>query len=135
MQAKKIKALQEKMQKFGIREEDIEEKFVKASGKGGQKVNKTSSCVYLLHKPTGISVKCSVDRLQAVNRFLARRILLDRIIELKNKELSERKKKIYKIRKQKKKRSKRAKEKILKMKKMISQKKSLRKKIKENEIF
>lgn len=71
--------LRELMETLGIREEDITEKFVRSSGKGGQKVNKVSSCVYLKHLPTGIEVKCMGGRSQSVNRFLARRELIEKI--------------------------------------------------------
>jgi protein subunit release factor B len=71
--------LREKMGELNILEKDIEEKFVRSSGKGGQKVNKTATCVYLKHVPTGIEVKCMKDRSQSVNRFLARRELVERI--------------------------------------------------------
>ena len=71
--------LEEKMRALGIRENDLEEKFVRASGPGGQKVNKTSSCVYLKHLPTGVEVKCMKDRSQSINRFLARRQLVEKI--------------------------------------------------------
>src|SRR3972149_635601 len=69
----KEKSLLERMQALGVREQDIEEQFVRSSGAGGQKVNKTSSCVVLYHRPTGIRVKCQQERSQALNRFLARR--------------------------------------------------------------
>jgi protein subunit release factor B len=78
---KKI-GLQERMEVLGINEKDIEEKFVRSSGRGGQKVNKTSSCVYLKHIPTGIEVKCMEGRSQSLNRFLARRELVRRIEKL-----------------------------------------------------
>jgi len=68
----KNKWLKEKMESLGIREEDILEKFIRSSGKGGQKVNKTATCVYIKHIPTGIEVKCMKDRSQSINRFLAR---------------------------------------------------------------
>ena len=71
--------LRERMKLLGILEEDIEEKFVRSSGKGGQKVNKTATCVYLRHIPTGIEVKCMKERSQSINRFLARRELAERI--------------------------------------------------------
>jgi peptide chain release factor len=71
--------LEEKMNALGVREGDLEERFIRSSGAGGQKVNKTSSCVYLKHLPSGIAVKCMKDRSQSVNRFLARRELLARI--------------------------------------------------------
>ncbi len=75
----KQKALEERFQKLGIREADLQETFVRSSGPGGQKTNKSSTCVVILHKPTGLSVKCQEDRTQALNRFLARRILADRV--------------------------------------------------------
>jgi peptide chain release factor len=71
--------LRERMELLGIREEDIEESFVRSSGRGGQHVNKTSTCVRIRHRPTGIEVKCMTDRSQSVNRFLARRELVERI--------------------------------------------------------
>lgn len=74
----KAKALIEKMQKLGILESDLDEKFIRASGKGGQKVNKTSSCVSLKHKPTGLLVKVDVERSRSTNRFFARRLLLEK---------------------------------------------------------
>ncbi|MEW5948840.1 MAG: peptide chain release factor-like protein [Thermodesulfobacteriota bacterium] len=78
----KNKWLTETMEALGIQEKDIEEKFIRSSGKGGQKVNKTSTCVYLKHLPTGIEVKCMKDRSQSINRFLARRELAERIAAL-----------------------------------------------------
>jgi protein subunit release factor B len=99
--------LKEKMKTLGIHEKDIEEKFVRSSGKGGQKVNKTSTCVYLKHVPTDIEVKCMKDRSQSINRFLARRELVKRIERLSGQLTSEDVKE-EKIRKQKRKRKKRA---------------------------
>jgi len=108
---KKEKELLEKMKELGIKEEDLIEKFVLSSGKGGQKRNKTSTCVYLKHIPTGIEVKCEKTRSQSLNRFFARRILVEKIEEnLLGKESSSYRKILKKI-KQKKKREKRAKEK------------------------
>ena len=120
-------ALRAKMDSLGIKEADLEEKFIRSGGKGGQKVNKTSSCVYLRHRPTGIEVKCQEERSQALNRFLARRILSAKIESLVLGRRAEAKKEIEKIRRQKRKRSRRAKEKMLKYKKMHSEKKELRK--------
>lgn len=71
--------LRERMEALGIREEELEEKFVRSSGKGGQHVNKTSTCVWLRHIPTGTEVKCMAERSQSVNRFLARRELVEKI--------------------------------------------------------
>jgi protein subunit release factor B len=122
----KKKALRIKMQRLGISELDLEEKFIRSSGKGGQKVNKTSTCVYLRHQPTGIEVKCQQERSQAVNRFLARRILANKIETLILGRLSEERRQIEKIRRQKRKRSKRAKEKMLKAKREKAEKKKRR---------
>ena len=79
---KKNEWLRERMKTLGIDERDLEEKFVRSAGKGGQKVNKTSSCVFLKHVPTGIEVKFMKDRSQSINRFLARRELVEKIAQL-----------------------------------------------------
>jgi len=123
----KEEALRAKMCSLGIRGADVEEKFIRSSKKGGQKVNKTSTCVYLKHKPTGIEVKCQKERSQVLNRFLARRILVNKIESLVLGRESEERKRIEKIRRQKRKRSRRAKEKMLRYKKMRSEQKKLRK--------
>jgi len=120
-------ALKIKMASLGIKEIDLEEKFIRSSKKGGQKVNKTSACVYLKHVPTRIEVKCQEERSQALNRFLARRILVNKIESLVLGRKAETRKAIEKIRRQKRKRSRRAKEKMLKFKKIHSEKKNLRK--------
>ncbi len=112
----KQEALEKKMLDLKIYKKDFEEKFIRSRGKGGQKVNKTSTCVYLKHIPSGIEVKCQRERSQALNRFLARRILVNKIEASICGRLSEEKKQIEKIRRQKRKRSKRAKEKMLKNK-------------------
>ncbi|MBN2178914.1 MAG: peptide chain release factor-like protein [Deltaproteobacteria bacterium] len=124
----KEKALLERMEKLGVKEEDLRETFVRSSGSGGQKVNKTSSCVYLVHVPTGLSVKCQQERSQAMNRFIARRLLLDRIERIKKGRASAERKRIEKIKRQKRRRSKKAREKVLQMKHAQSEKKALRSK-------
>jgi protein subunit release factor B len=122
----KEKFLSERMQALGVREQDIDEQFVRSSGAGGQKVNKTSTCVVLHHRPTGIRVKCQRERSQALNRFLARRILLDKIeAKLRGTHAAERQE-IARIRRQKRRRSRRAKLKLLADKRHRAQKKSFR---------
>lgn len=125
----KVNALYEKMAKLGIKESDLVEKFVLSSGKGGQNVNKRATCVYLKHIPTGIEVKCMKERSQGLNRFLARRILVNKIEQLILKKQSEEQKRIEKLRRQKRKRSKRAKEKVLREKKIQAEKKQMRSKV------
>jgi len=105
--------LTERMAALGVNESEIEESFVRSGGHGGQNVNKTATCVMLLHRPTGLQVKCQATRQQGLNRFLARRLLLDKIEERQKGFVSAERDRIEKIRRQKRKRSKRAKEKML----------------------
>jgi peptide chain release factor len=102
--------LEERMRSLGILEKDIEEKFIRSSGAGGQKVNKTSSCVYLKHLPTGVEVKCMKDRSQSLNRFLARRELVEKVGARRG-QLTLKDVKMERIRRQKAGRKKRAKRK------------------------
>jgi protein subunit release factor B len=129
----KESALRIRMEHLGVREEEFRESFIRSSGPGGQKVNKTSSCVYLVHLPTGLSVKCQQERSQALNRFLARRLLLDRIERLQTGLVSAEKRRTEKIRRQKRRRSRRMQEKILEAKHLHSEKKTLRARVSPNE--
>lgn len=99
--------LHRKMAELGVREEDLVETFVRSSGNGGQHVNKTSSCVQLKHKPTGLQVVCMRERSQSVNRFLARRELLERI-EAASGVITPEMKRIERLRRQKDRRKRRA---------------------------
>jgi len=129
----KEKSLAARMLELGVAENDFNESFIRASGPGGQKVNKSSSCVYLVHIPTGLFVKCQRERSQALNRFLARRLLMDKIEKRQKGFIAKEQEKLEKIRRQKRKRSKKAKEKILEVKHQQSEKKILRGKVKIRE--
>ncbi len=109
---KKERELLERMKLLKVSEDDIEERFIRSSGPGGQKTNKTSSCVSLHHIPTGIKLKCGKERSQSLNRFLARRLLLDQIERKQKGFISEEKKRIEKIRQKKRRSAKRAKGKM-----------------------
>jgi peptide chain release factor len=122
----KEKALAEKMARVGIKEQDLIEHFVRSQGKGGQNVNKVASAVYLKHVPSGVEVKCQQERSQSLNRFLARRLLTDKIEALILGRKSAEQRRIEKLRRQKRKRSKRAKEKMLQAKHVHSAKKAQR---------
>jgi peptide chain release factor len=122
-------ALRDRMRRFNIREEDLKENFVRSQGPGGQNVNKTSTCVYLKHLPSGVEVKCQEERSQVLNRYRARVILANKIENKVLGRLSEERKRIEKIRRQKRKRSKRARLKVLESKRRQGEKKSLRQRI------
>ncbi|MBN2428858.1 MAG: peptide chain release factor-like protein [Deltaproteobacteria bacterium] len=103
--------LRQRMEALEIREEDLQESFVKGSGRGGQKINKSSTCVRLKHLPTGIEVKSQKERSREMNRFFARRILCEKIEEIVLGKDSRKQQEIERIRRQKGKRAKRAKDK------------------------
>jgi len=123
---KKQIELQALMQRLGVREDDLEESFTRSQGPGGQNVNKVSTCVVLRHRPSGLAVRCQQERSQVLNRYFARRLLLQRLEAQRLGRLSEEAQRIAKIRRQKRKRSKRAQEKLLHLKKLHAKKKALR---------
>ena len=124
-----IQRIQSRMELAALTDADIEETFVRGSGSGGQKINKTSSCVQLKHIPTGTLVRCQETRSREANRWLAREMLAERLLEARESELSERRQEAEKIRRQKRRRSRRQKERMLADKKHQSEKKAQRKSV------
>ena len=125
----KLKELYKKMRTMNIFEKDIHEDFVRSSGRGGQNVNKVSTCVVLYHQPTGIRVKSQQERTQGLNRYIARCRLLKIIMQ---KQIARQQKYVHdreKRRRQKRIRPYALKEKILEGKHRQTQKKQLRAKI------
>ncbi|HYV56822.1 MAG TPA: peptide chain release factor-like protein [Candidatus Nitrosopolaris sp.] len=129
----KTQALRTRMERLGVREADLEERFIRSRGKGGQNVNKVSSCVVLRHVPTGIAVRCEQERSQGLNRFLARRELLDRLEARERGAAATALKERERIRRQKRRRSRRAKEKVLAHKHAQAEKKTARRPVADYE--
>jgi peptide chain release factor len=109
----KAAQLAQRMATLGLSEADLEENFVRSGGHGGQNVNKTSTCVMLTHRPTGLQVKCQATRQQGLNRFLARRLLLDKLEALRTGRVEAARARVEKIRRQKRRRSRRARQRVL----------------------
>jgi protein subunit release factor B len=117
------------MQKLGIRETDLAESFVRSSGKGGQNVNKVSSCVVLVHVPSGIAVKCQIERTQALNRLRARELLADKIEAKRVAEKAAAVARATKVQRQKRRRPRKVKEEILRQKRARADTKSQRRSV------
>lgn len=122
-------ALIERMEALGVKESEIEEKFVRSGGHGGQNVNKNSTCVMLLHVPTGLQVKCQASRQQGMNRFIARKLLLNKVEARRKSMLAARRAQREKLRRQKRKRSKASKERMLADKRRRSEVKANRRRV------
>jgi len=114
------------MERLAVREEDLEERFIRSRGKGGQNVNKVSTCVVLRHRPSGIAVRCQRERSQALNRFFARRLLLEKLEARERGVADAAARERSRIRRQKRRRSRRAQEKVLAAKRAVSEKKAAR---------
>lgn len=127
----KIASIEALMREASVFEEDLEEEFILGGGPGGQKTNKTSSVVRLSHEPSGIAVKCGETRSRETNRWLARRMIAETILERENKRKSAAQAKREKIRRQKRRRSRRQKQRMLDDKHAHSEKKALRRKVEE----
>ena len=124
--SEKLAALEQRMAGLGITEGDLLEKFVRGSGAGGQKINKTSSCVFLKHLPSGVCIKCQMDRSRELNRFLARRELCEQLESIRDGKATAKTQAIEKMRRQKRRRSRRSKQRSIDDKRLLSTKKFLR---------
>lgn len=125
----RARTLGERLARLGVRDEDLEESFVHAGGKGGQNVNKVATCVVLVHRPTRIAVKCQRERTQGANRLIARQMLADKIEEMRLGAASRRQQEAEKVRRQKRRRSRRSKQRMLQDKRAVSAKKAMRGKV------
>lgn len=121
--------LAQRMSALGVHEADLEETFVRSGGHGGQNVNKTATCVMLLHRPTGLQVKCQTTRQQGLNRLLARQLLLDKLDARQKARTEAERARLEKLRRQKRGRSRRAKQQMLADKSHHAAKKAARRRV------
>ncbi len=105
----KALALEQRMQGCGLKESDLEESFVRSSGPGGQHVNKTATCVVLVHTPTGLRVKCQESRSQLLNRYHARKTMCQQLEAKMQGKMSPEAQRLNRVRKQKDRRRRRRK--------------------------
>jgi protein subunit release factor B len=129
----KREQLQRFMDRMAVLESDLTEKFILGSGSGGQKVNKTASCVYLKHVPSGIEIKCQRSRSREMNRYYARKELCEQLEERKLGAASKRRQAAEKIRRQKRRRSRRQKERMLEAKHKQSERKARRRPVRDTD--
>jgi len=125
----RARAVAARLEALGIREEDLDESFIHAGGKGGQNVNKVATCVVLVHRPSGTAVKCQRERTQGQNRLVARALLAEKIETARAGRASARAQEAARIQRQKRRRSRRAKQKMLANKHARAETKVLRRKI------
>lgn len=126
-----IEKIKELMAEASIYEEDLEESFILGGGPGGQKTNKTSNVVRLVHEPSGVQVRCGENRSRETNRWIARRMLAETVLEREKGRKSAARQAAEKIRRQKRRRSRRQKQKMLDDKHAHSQIKANRRKVEE----
>ena len=124
-----IEKIKQLMAEASVYEDDLDESFILGGGPGGQKTNKTSSVVRLSHEPSGVAVKVGESRSREDNRWLARRLLAETILEREHIRKSTARQKAEKIRRQKRRRSRRQKQKMLDAKHAHSAIKQMRKKV------
>jgi protein subunit release factor B len=111
--ADKVRELRARLARLGIRDEDLEEQFVRSGGKGGQNVNKVATCVVLVHRPSGIQIKCQRDRSQGMNRYYARKLLAEKLEAERLGRQSAQQQEFERVRRQKRRRSRRSKARML----------------------
>ena len=128
----RARAIAERLAALGVHEDDLEESFVTSGGKGGQNVNKVATCVVLVHRPSGIHVKCQRERTQGANRLIARALLADKIEEQRLGKQSARQQEAEKVRRQKRRRSRRSKQRMLADKRTQATKKATRGRVRDD---
>jgi protein subunit release factor B len=127
--AEKEELLARRMSALGVQEEDLQETFVRSGGHGGQNVNKVATCVMLLHRPSGLQVKCQETRQQGMNRWLARKLLLDKLEAQRRSAVAAERARVEKVRRQKRPRSRGAKARILANKAHQAERKQSRRRV------